>query len=545
MRAVPHVWVLILILAGPGFVAHLWADTVILNDGTSVDGSIVEETPESVTVKVKFGQVSYKRSEIKELKKSGGGASTDAGQLRDILKLKSGEEHQGLVVSEDDKKVVFDLIVSGKNFSKTMLTQTTFPRDEIAELKQLSDTQRALARSQLASLDTQAKDDVQSEQNVKIESYEWDAKEPGKKIQCKKVELDYFTLESDTNDDFMRKAAFRLGKVYGTYKQHFGMDRNQGSKVKVIIFNSMEEYQAAIGGQIKNPAFYAPDLKLISGGCDVARYEAEIAAIREYHVKLDRQLEALKRRINDDRTNIQALVNKFRDIANQGGKGLTQEGKAMMDDINSLKIKAQLEMGELEKKARNAQDEIYGINRHNDIFFNDYTKLMFATLYHEGFHAFLDNFLFPEDQSKIVPRWLNEGLAQYFEAARIEGSRFVLGQEDRNKMALLRKFKKEGGLIPLDDIMMGGAADYMVHDITNLEHSTKNYLQAWLIVHWLGENNRLNKETLSAYVTALKEKKLPTDALPILSGVPNAQLEAALNQKLKPSFEQAEPALKK
>jgi len=212
--------------------------------------------------------------------------------------------------------------------------------------------------------------------------------------------------------------------------------------------------------------------------------------------------------------------------------------KNMMDAVNQQKTKIQLQLGEMERSARKVQDEIFSLNRRNDVTFNDYTKLMFAVLYHEGFHAFLHSFLFPEAQVQYVPRWLNEGLAQYFEAARIENDHFILGQEDRAKMAILRKFRKEGGLLPLDKLVNGGQDDYIVHDLTNVEHSTKNYLQAWLVVHWLGENKRLNKETLQAYVKACAERKPPLEALPILSGIPNAQLETALEQKLKPSFEQ-------
>lgn len=511
------------------------ADTLVMNDGTSVEGTVVEETPETVTLKVKFGKVSYKRAEIKEIKKAGD-AAVAAGPLRDVLKLKSGEEHEGLLVSQSDKEVVFDIIMSGKTLSRTMLTRSTYSRDEVAEIKELTDKKRALARTQLENM--QAQDDKVTEKSIDVQTHEWQSKDGKQGIPCRKVDLDYFTIESDTNDEFLRKAAFRLGKVYGAYKQHFGIDRNEAAKVRVVIFNSMEEYQAAIGGSIKNPAFYAPDLKLISGGCDVAKYEFQIAQIREYHLQLDQQLDAYKRHIADSKMQMAEQVAKYRDAATQGGKGMTAESKAMLDSVNTSKIRWQVELGEYEKKANEIQDKIYAQNRRNDVIFNEYTHYMFATLYHEGFHAFLDNFLFPEGQSKYVPRWLNEGLAQYFEASRIENDRFILGQEDRNKMAILRKFKKEGGIIPLSKFLNGGPEDYVVHEIANLERSTKNYLQAWNLTHWLGENGRLKRDILQAYVKALMEKKSPAEALPILSGIPNDELEAALDQKLKPSFDQ-------
>src|SRR5438105_1337077 len=108
-----------LVLAGISS-ATFAADVIVLQDGSKNEGTILEETNDTVILKVKFGQATYQKKEIKEIIRGNAAPpAADVADLRDVVTLKSGEEHRGLLVSEDNKEIVFDLIVSGKNVSKT------------------------------------------------------------------------------------------------------------------------------------------------------------------------------------------------------------------------------------------------------------------------------------------------------------------------------------------------------------------------------------------------------------------------------------------
>ncbi|HYG76994.1 MAG TPA: DUF1570 domain-containing protein [Planctomycetota bacterium] len=509
-----------------------------MNDGSKMEGTIVEETNDGIVLKIKFGTTSYKKSEIKEIIRSGGAVTKDAAELRDVLKLKNGDEHRGLLVSEDNKEIVFDLVMSGKNVSKIMLSRTTFSKDEVADLKKITDQERSAARTYIATAEDQARKDSILEKEVVLEEVMLPAlKDANKQVRGKKIELEHFTIISNAGDDFLKRAAFRLNKVFNAYKQYFGVDRNTGKKVTVLIYGSMANYYADAGQGIKNPAFYAPDHKLICAGVDIAKYEAQIAQIRAHHKDLTSQLTEWKIKVNNARSQVQQAVSRARDQINAGGKGTTAAGQAAMDRISQQQRDWQVQIGQHEKVVNDLQAQIEALNRRNDIVFNEYTQAMFATLYHEGFHAFLDNFLMPEGLSRQVPRWLNEGLAQYFEVSRIEADRLILGQDSRERLALLRKFKNENALIPLDKFATAGQSDYIVHEISNLENSTKNYLQAWLVTNIIGEKGRLKKEVLQEYAKLLEAKKPPLEALSTLAGMSTAELQAAIDEKLKPSFQ--------
>jgi len=47
----------------------------------------------------------------------------------------------------------------------------------------------------------------------------WDSKEGHRRIPARMVELEHFVIESNTDEDFLRKAAHRLRKVFDAYKQ--------------------------------------------------------------------------------------------------------------------------------------------------------------------------------------------------------------------------------------------------------------------------------------------------------------------------------------
>jgi hypothetical protein len=306
--------------------------------------------------------------------------------------------------------------------------------------------------------------------------------------------------------------------------------------VRVLIYNSMGEFYATVGGEVKNPAFYTPKAKMICAGCDCARLQAQIADIRKDHAALDSQLRDWKFRLSDARARVAGFVGRVYDQAKAGGAA----GKTQLDAIKQQQSDWQLKVGEYEKRANEIQDQIAQLNRRNDTIFNNYTEWMFAMLYHEGCHAFIDNFLFDGKLNESVPRWLHEGLAQYFECARMEGDRFILGQEDRRKITFLRKCRKANTLVPPEQVIDGKAEDYHIKDPSDIEHSHMYYLESWSLVHLLGEKGRLNRDTLQSYVKQVEAKKPPADALLALAGMTREQLTAAWEEKMKPQISAGE-----
>lgn len=512
-----------------------FADTLILNDGSKQEGTVTEEDNSSITLKVKFGVVRFKKSEVKEIIRTSTLVATiDASELRDVLKLKNGIEHVGLLAVENGGDVEFDVIASGKAVSRTMLLRTRYSRGEIAELKLLTAAQRKAVREHIEKVSAVAQQDAVEETKVLIEDTTLPTTN-GEEWTGRKIETEHFTLISNIDPEFHKKAAYRLSRVFAAYKQHFGIDRSPEKKFKVLILNSMEEYSQYTNG-VKNPAFYSLASKQIVAGCNVAAIEEQVKEIKAAHAVLNGRVNDWKAKIKEARAKVQAFVSRVYEMANRGGKGATGEGQAVMDEIKYEQQQWQIRIGEFEKKLTQVQDEITALDKRNEMVFNENTKKMFSTIYHEGFHAFADVFLLAENQSRHIPRWLHEGLAQYFELGRLEGNKFILGVEDRNRLALLRRFKKENALMTLENLLSANAQDFLVHGEADLENSAKSYLQSWLLIQVLDENKRLSREHLQSFIRQLAAGKAAIEALPLLSGMTNADLEKAMNDRLKPNF---------
>src|SRR5262249_21618885 len=116
---------------------------------------------------------------------------------------------------------------------------------------------------------------------------------------------------------------------------------------------------------------------------------------------------------------------------------------------------------EIYKPIQKARQEIDKTNQQNDEAFQNVTRQLFRTLYHEAFHAYLANFVSPPADND-VPRWLNEGLAQVFENAFIEGGELRVGQSDRARLAAAQAAARNKELVSVADLLRSGPKQFVV-----------------------------------------------------------------------------------
>ena len=93
---------------------------------------------------------------------------------------------------------------------------------------------------------------------------------------------------------------------------------------------------------------------------------------------------------------------------------------------------------------------------------------MLRTIRHEGLHQYMDS------AYGWIPRWLNEGLAEYFENADRSGTRWELGLPHSRHVRVLRQESPAG----LEEFL--GQTDRQFMARTDL-----SYAQSWALVHFL------------------------------------------------------------
>ena len=111
-------------------------------------------------------------------------------------------------------------------------------------------------------------------------------------------------------------------------------------------------------------------------------------------------------------------------------------------------------------------------------------KALMRVLRHEGFHQFKELY-FPN-----MPPWVNEGLAEVFEAAVVLESGIILGQVEAGWTALLAESARRDALIPIDRLFQLDEEDWQ--DNVKAGRGALQYAEAWSVIHFLifGERRR-------------------------------------------------------
>jgi hypothetical protein len=183
-----------------------------------------------------------------------------------------------------------------------------------------------------------------------------------------------------------------------------------------------------------------------------------------------------------------------------------------------------------------ARSEIARVNTKNEETFREATQQLFQTLYHEAFHAYQANFVWPPDEFQ-VPRWLNEGLAQVFETAIVEAGELRVGHAEEVRLARVKKalasLHKDEGLVPLADLLKSRPQDYLVAHASSRQLADRHYLTSWALAFYLTFDQRLlGTRAFDLYLKGQGRGADPIDAFQALAGKPLPQFEREFHQYL-------------
>ena len=164
-------------------------------------------------------------------------------------------------------------------------------------------------------------------------------------------------------------------------------------------------------------------------------------------------------------------------------------------------MKADLER--FEEIVARERRRLYLADHANGAKFDKATRRLFALLYHEAFHSYAATFVYPPLPAADVragkgtgelPRWLNEGLAQLFEGAVVEGTELRVGLPDAERLEkvqdLLRGKGTAAGLVPVADLLRAGKDSFLAAHDDQRTAADRAYLTSWAITYWLTFDRR-------------------------------------------------------
>jgi hypothetical protein len=137
---------------------------------------------------------------------------------------------------------------------------------------------------------------------------------------------------------------------------------------------------------------------------------------------------------------------------------------------------------------------------------------MMKTVRHEGFHQYLHRIM--DDP----PLWFNEGLAEYFEEAKVVDGKWTTGFTRRDHLEMLELATKEKkGPKRLSEFLF-------IDDRAFMEQAFVNYPQSWAFIHYLLHTTRENRQLFDRFWDSFK--KIPAHGDAIRAALGNVSLEA-------------------
>ena len=106
-----------------------------------------------------------------------------------------------------------------------------------------------------------------------------------------------------------------------------------------------------------------------------------------------------------------------------------------------------------------------------------------------------------------MPRWLNEGLAQLYETALVEGDDVRIACPDPER---LKRARAANDLVPLKDLLHSGPKQFVVAHASDKETSDRYYLTSWALALYLASDGTvLGTKKLDDYCRATPRRGRP------------------------------------
>jgi hypothetical protein len=412
--------------------------------------------------------------------------------------LDDGREYHGLVESETASSIEF-VEVHRPRGKPMYLVVRPINRKSIATWDRLSPAQQEELRGRLerhkhrALVEARRMEDLSLSATSKDGAVVWE------------YEGTWFSLESTAAEAMTRRSIVRLEQIFTAYRQLFAPRRTATGRVHIRIFGTSDQYNKALtelGLEITNPAVYLADKNLILAGSDMNRFDAELAAVNRQHREIKQELDTL----------LASTVARVKDLGDQ-----LRKNEVPQADRQKI-VQAEQKKWEDQRKA--ARRKLATLERKNAARFNEVAGQMFTRLGHEAFHAYLETFVYPR-QSYDVPRWLNEGLAQSFEAGLLEADSIRIDRPNATALVRLQDDLRSDKPMPLADLLGAGSDTFLSTHGQSGGAASRSYFYSWGLAYYLAfGQDALATRQFAAYLNPAAAQQGAVERFESLVGMP-------------------------
>jgi hypothetical protein len=309
-----------------------------------------------------------------------------------------------------------------------------FPTDKIDHLTRLAPLERKLLMSRVDSFKNRSREEEAGVAKIRLERRGTDEERLwhyGSETWLMPDHRPWLTLDSTADEETTRRSIVRIEQMFAAYSEILPPRTHPVRPLSIKLFGTVREYKTflptlGLPGDLQNPAVFVSGENLLAAGSELSAYARQLEEVRRRHAAL--------RADYDRRTALMPV--QLANLRTQLGAG----GVSFGDQRTIVQLSASRWKEELEEINR----QIKVAERRNLEQFDKLTAGMFARLFHEAFHAYLENYVFPQ-RDHDVPRWLNEGLAQIFETGQLEAGTLRLDAAKRLAIGVAGRRAVVGG----------------------------------------------------------------------------------------------------
>ncbi|MCG8583777.1 MAG: DUF1570 domain-containing protein [Pirellulales bacterium] len=436
--------------------------------------------------------------------------------LEEISLRTGGEPLRGLIESESPAAVEFVEVVRNPGQKPYIVIRTIAPRD-IAKRRPLPQRQREELARRVDRIRNRARvlrQQIDSVTLVREGDGAWKYHGPR------------FSFISTADEPTTRRAIVRLEQMFAAFRQVLRPQHTVPKRrLRFLFFGSLAEYRAFLadeGLSIDNPAFYSPEQNVVAAGSELSAVAAQIAAAEARHRDV---MAEYKRAADAQRKKLRAAVKKKDDL------GWTDADVREIVQATERRLRSELDR---------VRRRIQAANRQQETRFDVHSRRLFSRLYHEAFHAYVENFVFESDRHD-VPVWLNEGLAQVFESARVDVDELRLGAVDTRRLVALDIELKRDDALSIRDMLNADRQVFLVEHRSD-RASERHYLFAWAVAYYLTqERNLLESKALSEYVAQRRADSNQVRRFERLVGSNIADFQREWQRHMKTLWQEQQP----
>ena len=430
--------------------------------------------------------------------------------LETITLKKDGRKLSGLIRWEDRKQIEFVEVrrSAGEPMGRFV---RVIGRERIANIERLDERERIRLSLRLRKFLQRTEILEGLLEDVELTESEFQEK------SCLKYEGPWFTLRSRADEATTRLAIVRLEQVFAGFRTYLSprssRTRSQET-LRIVILGSAPEYQQLLDerkSDIRQTAFFDTGRNEIIAGGQLASIASELDEIRVHHAKLTKELRQ-NREVAEKQT--LALRAALRQSGNSQKKiSLVVRAARVQWKKLRVQLKRQIDLA----------------SRRNDALYHE----AFRRLYHEAFHAYLSNFVM-EDGVTTVPRWLNEGWAQVFEAGLLEAGTLRVDAPSPERMQRLQNELRSEHSLSLKDVLTVPVNRFVVGhgraaDGPTTQESSRLYLYSWGLAYYLTfHRHLLGSSAMDEYLKVTEADSAKSDVARFekLVGSPLEEFEA-------------------